>query len=208
MDAAPPPTIVAQPDTLQRSAASPIEPDERPRAHAVDLGVATFLKSGIAASGVTGVSPFVAAELGRDILLRVAGAMGQPPASDLHFTWLAGRLDICSETHGNYAAGSGLRFDLCGGADVGATIILSTTASPTQTLPFVDVGPSVDLRAELGPSAAFLVRVGAGINIARNSFVDFNGENLQPPLATIDVELALSWTLPGQSRTSLSASAK
>jgi hypothetical protein len=197
MDAAPPPPIVIASDAQVPRPPSPIEPDEVPRAHAVDLGLATFLKSGIAASGVTGISPFVAAELGRDVLVRLAASVGQAPDSGLHLTWVAGRLDTCSEMAGNYAAGSGLRFDLCGGADAGATLVSAADGSPLQTLPFVDVGPSFDLRAELGESAAILLRAGAGINIARNSFQDASGTSFQPPLLTLDVEVALSWTLPG-----------
>jgi hypothetical protein len=208
MDAAPPPPIVAEPQTQMRVTAAS-EPDEPHRAHAVDLGFATFLKSGIADSGVTGISPFVTSEVGRDIFVRVAASVGQAPASGLHLTWVAGRVDTCSANAGNYAVGSGLRFDLCGGADVGATLIPSTAASPPQTLPFVDVGPSVDLRAELGPSAAFLLRVGAGVNVARASFVDSTGASFQPPLFTLDVEVALSWALgSSQADRRISASAR
>jgi hypothetical protein len=210
MDAAPPPPIVIESDTQARPPASPIEPDEAPRAHAVDLGIATFLRSGIASSGVTGISPFVAAELGRDVFVRLAASVGQAPANGLHLTWLAGRLDTCSEMAGNYAAGSGLRFDLCGGADVGATFIPSSAGSgPLQTLPFVDIGPSFDLRAELGESAAILLRAGAGISIARDSFMDASGESFQPPLLSLDVEIALSWTVPARElRAPHTASAK
>jgi hypothetical protein len=206
MDAAPPPTIVAEPETQVRTVA---EPDEPPRAHAVDLGFATFLKSGIADSGVTGISPFVTDELGRDVLVRIAVSVGQAPASGLHLTWLAGRLDTCWANSGNYAVGSGLRFDLCGGADIGSTFIPSTTASAPQTLPFIDIGPSFDLRAELGPNAAFLLRTGAGVNVARDSFVDSTGASFQPPLFTLDVEVALSWTLSSSGpRRVLAASAR
>ena len=70
-----------------------------------------------------GFSPFVTDELGRDIFVRIAAYLGQAPEGGMHLTWVAGRLDTCSELLGNYAAGSGLRLDLCGGADVGATFI-------------------------------------------------------------------------------------
>ena len=205
MDAAPP-AIVAEPDAQMRPA-PPLEADRSSQSHVVDLGVATFLKSGIADAGVTGVAPFVAVGLGPDVFLRVAGAVGQQPASDRHLTWLTGRLAACAATAGNYAVGSGLRLDLCGGASVGATIVASTSAGPAQTLPYADVGPSVDLRAELGPSAALLLGVGAGVEVARGSFVDAAGASVEPPLLTLDVEVALSWTLPGEDRSRLSAKA-
>jgi hypothetical protein len=206
MDATPP-AIVAEPDAQMR-AVPPIEPEGAPRSHVVDLGVASFLKSGIADGGVTGVAAFVAAGLGRDVFLRIAGAVGQRPATDRHLTWLAGRLDACAATTGNYAEGSGLRLDLCGGADVGATVVASSSASPARTLPYVDLGPSVDLRAELGPSAAFLLGVGAGVELARGSFVDATGTTFEPPLLTLDVEVAFSWTLPGEDSRRLSAKAR
>jgi hypothetical protein len=196
MDAAAPPAAIAPPSEASRPAAS-FEPEPAPPARAVDLGIATFLRSGIASSGVVGLAPFVTDELGREIFVRIAAYLGQAPEGGMHLTWVAGRLDTCSESLGNYAAGSGLRLDLCGGADVGATFIPSVAGNPAQSLPFVDVGPSADLRAEMGPSAALLLRAGAGLSIARDLFVDSTGATYQPPLVTLDLEIALSWTLPG-----------
>jgi hypothetical protein len=197
MDAAAPPTAVIESHEQDGRAAASVEPQAAPQAHAVDLGLAYFLRAGIASSGVVGLSPFVTDELGRDVFLRIAASVGQAPASGLHLTWVAGRLDTCAETTGNYARGSGLRLDLCGGADVGGTFIAPVGPTPAQSQPFIDIGPSVDLRAEMGPSAAFLLRASAGLSIARDAFVDATGATFQPPLATVDIEVALSWTLPG-----------
>jgi hypothetical protein len=192
MDAAAPPTVMTE-DYAQPQAASSSEPE----AHTVDLGVGTFLRSGIASGGVLGLSPFVTDDLGRGVFLRIAASVGQSPASSLRLTWVAGRLDTCAETLGNYPVGSGLRFDLCGGADVGESFIAPAAGRAAQSLPFVDVGPSVDLRAELGTRAALLLRAAAGINIARDLFVDATGATYQPALATVQLEVALSWTFGG-----------
>jgi hypothetical protein len=204
MDAIVPPAAVVEPQAEERPAAAPPESEPAPRAHAVDLGVGTFILSGVATGGVVGFSPFVTDELGRDVFVRIAASVGQGPASGLHLTWVTGRLDICSESLGNYAEGAGLRLDLCGGADAGATFIASGPGTPAQSPPFIDIGPSVDLRAEVGPSAAVLLRVAAGLSIARDMFVDSTGATYEPPLATINVELAFSWTVPsGPSKRSL-----
>jgi len=208
MDAAIPPTPIIDSDAADRPVAS-LEAEAPPEAHAVDLGIATFLRSGVASSGVVGFSPFVTDELGRDVFVRIAGFLGEAPESGLRLTWAAGRLDTCSETAGNYASGSGLRLDLCGGADVGATLIAATAAGPGQSLPFVDIGPSVDLRADVGPNAALLLRASAGLSVARDAFVDSTGASYQPPLATFDLEIALSWTLPeGSPRPARAAQAR
>jgi hypothetical protein len=196
MDAAAPPVTITQPSDEGRPAAPWTSADESSRpAHAVDVGIASFFRSGVASGGVVGLSPFVTDELGREVFLRMAAAIGQPTESGLHMTWVAGRLDTCSETLGNYAPGSGIRLDLCGGASVGAAFIGTSAASPPQSVPLIDVGPSVDLRAEIGPHAALLLRGAFGIAIARDQFVDQTGATYEVPLANVDLQVALSWTL-------------
>lgn len=197
MDADAPIPIVRPQYAEDHATADSTGPAPVPQAHAVDLGLATFLRSGVASGGVIGLSPFVAGDLGRDIFVRVAGSIGQPAEGGLHFTWLAGRLDTCSEALGNYATGSGLRLDLCGGADVGATFIGSNEASRAQSLPFIDIGPSADLRAETGAHAAVLLRAALGLSVARDTFVDQTGAAYEPPLLNLDLEIALSWSLSG-----------
>jgi hypothetical protein len=198
MDAAPPTATITPRYAEERPATPSIEPAPSPEAHAVELGMGTFLRSGVASGGVVGLSPLVTDELGREVFVRIAASVGQPAQGGLHLTWVAGRLDTCSEMLGNYAAGSGLRLDLCGGADVGATFIGATKANVAQSLPFVDIGPSVDLRAETGPHAALLLRAALGLSVARDTFVDETGAAYQPPLVDLDLEIALSWSLPGE----------
>jgi hypothetical protein len=198
MDAAAPPVAIAEPTVADRPATPwPGPDDSSPRAHAVDVGVASFFRTGVASGGVVGLSPFVTDELGHEVFLRMAAAIGQPTESGLHMTWVAGRIDTCSEMLGNYAPGSGIRLDLCGGASVGAAFIGTTAASPSQSLPLIDLGPSADLRAEIGPRAALLLRGALGIAIARDNFVDQTGAVYEVPLVNVDLEVALSWTLSG-----------
>jgi hypothetical protein len=199
MDANAPHAIVHPQYAEDRAQADSTGSAPAAQAHAVDVGLATFFRSGVASGGVIGLSPFVADELGRDVFVRVAGSIGQPAQGGLHFTWVAGRLDTCSEALGNYPTGSALRLDLCGGADVGATFIGSSAATPAQSLPFIDIGPSVDLRAETGPHAALLLRAAFGLSVARGTFVDETGAAYKPPLANLDLEIALSWNLSGDS---------
>ncbi len=101
---------------------------------------------------------------------------------------------------GNYATGQGLRLGLCGGADVGLTILGagSQSGAPqgSQTMPFVDLGPSVELGAELGPKITIVLRGALGVNIARDTFVDGSGTRTDPALGTQRAEVGFSCKLP------------
>ncbi len=178
---------------------SPFQPRAR-AASGVEFGVGGFLHSGIAESGVAGFSPFVTDPIGDNVFLRMALEVGKAPSSGLQMLWLAGRLDACWATSGNYSSGGGMRLDLCGGADAGATLVSAGTGgdppATEQTLLYVDVGPTVDLRAEIGEAAAVTLRFGLGLNIARDSFVDGSGDSTQPPIVALHFELDLSWLLP------------
>ena len=110
-------------------------------------------------------------------------------------TWIGGRLDTCYVATGNYATGQGLMFGVCGGADVGATLFGGAQGRPGQTLPFIAVGPSVEIGAELGMRATLLLRAGAGLSLARDSFVDGSGDRTDPSLGIERAEVGLSWKL-------------
>ena len=106
------------------------ESEPRPEAHAVDLGIGTFFLSGVATGGVVGlVAIRDATSSDATCSCESRRPSDRRPQGGLHLTWVAGRLDTCSETLGNYAAGGGLRLDLCGGADVGATFIASSSGN-------------------------------------------------------------------------------
>jgi hypothetical protein len=160
-----------------------------------DLGATTFLLSGIGTSGVQGLGVFFDDPLSTDVVVRVGLGAGKSLEGDLPTTWLGGRLDTCWIAAGNYAAGQGLVFGLCGGADVGATLFGGAEGRASQTLPFIAVGPTVELGAELGARATLLLRAGVGLSIARDSFVDGSGERTDPSLGIERAEVGLSWKL-------------
>jgi hypothetical protein len=204
LDAGPPAqfVVVAEPSDPTPAAAPPA--DEAPStssAHAgrtgrpLELGATTFLLSGIGTSGVLGISAFFEDPLSTDVVLRVGLAAGKSFDGDLPTTWLGGRLDTCWAATGNYATGQGLTFGLCGGADVGATLFGGAGGRPGQTLPFIAVGPSAELGAELGARATLLLRAGVGLSIARDSFVDGSGERIDPSLGVERAEVGLSWKI-------------
>jgi hypothetical protein len=65
-----------------------------------------------------------------------------------------------------------------------------------QQLPFLAVGPSADLRGELGGSFAVALRGVFGINLMRPTFVVYDPQAPeQVPVWSGRVELALSWSL-------------
>ena len=68
-------------------------------------------------------------------------------------------------------------------------------ATTRTTLPYLDLGPSIGLRGELGSRLSAVLRVVAGVNLLRSSFVDLSGASELPPLAEGRLELAFSWDM-------------
>ncbi len=182
----------------------PVEADEDSK---LELGVGTFMLAGGGPGGDVGVSAFVIDNLGSDVFLRPSIALGKPMSSAQSSTWAAARLDTCRRLSGLYARGEGLELDLCGGADVGATYIASgaDAGSPPSaiTQPYIDIGPSVDLRAEAGRMVISLRGVG-GYNVAHQGFEDATGVRVDPAIWSIRLEMDLSWKV----RDSATASAR
>jgi hypothetical protein len=213
VDTAQPPAIEvvapsAAPAPAAAPVAGPVAPVAAPGAEStektagaktVDVGATTFLLGGVAASGVIGVSAFVNDSLSRDVFIRISAAAGATPSSELSTTLAAGRFDTCYAFTGNYARGQGLRLGVCGGADVGLIWIGAGTQpgepSKSQTMPFVDLGPSVELAAEVGPQMTVLLRAGVGINLALDAFVSGSGTLTETSLATQRAEVGFSWKL-------------
>jgi hypothetical protein len=205
MDSAPPAVVIEKTDASGTSDADAAQ-EEPTGAHAIEFGVGGFLRSGIAESGVVGITPFLAEGLGKNVFLRLAGLVGQAPASGQRTTWVAGSVATCLATEGNYARGTGLRLDLCGGLDAGATFLASGTGGTppdaAQSLPYIAFGPSVGLHAGLGTGAALTFRFGVGFNVARDQFTDPTGTLVAPPIASLHLELDVSFDLPhGRSAT-------
>lgn len=166
-------------------------------ARTLEIGAGVFLMTGTGGGALAGPTAFVVVEAGHGIFLRPALAFGQSltslPPSDIHnSTWAATRFDACLRLPGLYTRHHGMQLDLCGGTDLGFT----TVASDTQTtLPYLDVGPSIDLRGELGSRLSAVLRLVAGVNLLRPSFNDLSNTAEQVPVATGRLELAFSWDL-------------
>jgi hypothetical protein len=162
----------------------------------LEFGLGTFLMVGGGAGSYIGVAPFLIDDVGPGVFLRPSVGVGTSLATNLPSTWTAARLDTCLRLPGRYAVRGGLQLDLCGGADVGFSYMASGTDPGTpasgQTLPFIDLGPSVDLRAEANRLAITLRAVG-GFNIARQGFDDVTGARVDLPLVTWRLELDFSW---------------
>jgi hypothetical protein len=161
----------------------------------LELGVGLFLMTGTGGGALAGPTGFVVVEAGHGVFLRPSLAFGEsvpslPPADIKASTWGAARFDTCLRLPGLYTRRQGMQLDLCGGTDVGYTTIQALTGT---TLPYVDLGPSIDLRGELGSRLSAVLRVVAGVNLVRPSFLDLSGAREQLPLAEGRLEVAFSW---------------
>ena len=164
----------------------------------LELGIGTFLMTGGGADGYLGVTPFLIADVGKAVFVRPSVAIGSSIATNVPSNLAAARLDTCLRLPGRYAVRGGIQLDVCGGADVGFSYVSSGSAAGTppagKTLPYVDLGPSVDLRAEAGQVAITLRGLG-GINIARQGFDDATGARVDAPAVSWRLELDFSWVL-------------
>jgi hypothetical protein len=189
--AAPPPRLVFPSPDLAPS-------HDHDETAPLELGVGTFMLVGGGAGGYLGVSPFLIADVGHAVFLRPSVALGVSMATNVSSTLAAARLDTCLRLPGRYVVRGGLQLDVCGGADAGVSYVssgsLAGTPSMGQTLPYVDLGPSIDLRAEVGRLAVTLRAVG-GVNIAREGFDDVTGARVDAPLVSWRLEIAFSWVL-------------
>ena len=160
-----------------------------------ELGAGVFLMTGTGGGALAGPSAFAVIEAGHGLFLRPSVAYGEsltslPPSDVSRSTWGAARLDGCLRLPGLYASHHGMQLDVCAGTDLGYTTI---EANGTTTLPYFDLGPSFDLRGELGSRLSAVLRLVAGVNLVRGSFHDLSGALEQPPLAGGRLELAFSW---------------
>jgi hypothetical protein len=183
-------------------------PDEKPspehdwylhhdEARTLELGAGVFLMTGTGGGALAGPTAFAVVEAGHGVFLRPALAFGQsltslPPSDIKNSTWAAARFDACLRLPGLYTRHHGMQLDLCGGTDLGFTNVESSSQT---TLPYLGVGPSIDLRGELASSLSAVLRLVAGVNLIRQSFADLSGSSEQVPVATGRLELAFSWDL-------------
>ncbi len=167
----------------------------------LEVGAGSFLLSGGAAGGYLGATAFLMTESNRGVFLRPSLLFGASTGTTARSSLGGARLDACARIDGNYSTGGGLQLDLCGGVDGGWAVVDAGTQAGQPLanvwLPYLDLGPSVDLRAELG-RLAVTVRVVAGVDLTAGSYVDVTGTREQVPMWPVRFELALSWDAGGQ----------
>lgn len=207
---APPSTTVAPSTTATAGWPAPAQSDQKTPEHdwylhhdagqgrTFELGAGTFLMTGTAGGALAGPTVFSVIEAGSGIFLRPALAFGASltslPPSDVNSTmWGAVRMDACLRLPGLYTRHKGMQLDLCGGTDVGVTTV--TVNSGTTTLPYWDLGPSIDLRGELASNFSAVLRMVAGIEVLREQFSNQSGQPETVPLVGGRIELALSWDI-------------
>ncbi len=150
--------------------------------HTLEVGAGGFLMTGSGGGLLFGASPFVFIEVARGIFLRPAIALGETlPSQEPVVTWAATRLDGCLRITGMYTNLHGMQLDICGGTDVGVIVA-------SRAIPYVAIGPSIDLRGELGGDLAVILRGLFGVNAIHD-------DGLDTPLWAGRGELALSWRL-------------
>jgi hypothetical protein len=167
----------------------------RVEAPEAELGVGSFLMSGGATGGYMGVTPFFLDELGETWALRPSLILGESVPGDPRSMLSAARLDACVRLPGNYEHGAGVQLDLCAGLDGGFSYVAATqhpVAVAAQIIPYIDLGPSIGLRAEVGRLAVLLRGVG-GVDLAEESYRDATGAWVPATGGMLRLELGFAW---------------
>lgn len=186
----------AQPSAFwpESSPTEKLTPDHDATAHRdesrdFELGAGAFLMSGTGAGLIAGVTPFAVIETGRGLFIRPALVVGQAlPSSGPDATLVVARFDGCLRVAGLYTSSNGMQLDLCGGTDAGAL-------SAGHTSPYVGIGPSVDLRGELGGDLAVALRGLFDVNVVQVHETSAHSDPIDTSLVAGRVELAMSWRL-------------
>jgi hypothetical protein len=194
-----PPAFEAPSTTVEVIRDTSLEPRPVERGP-LELGLGGFLLSGGPAGGYSGITAFFLSDWGQGVFVRPSLLFGQSTGSPVSSTLGGLRVDVCTRLQGNYVRGSGIQLDLCGGTDAGWAVLQPGTlpGDPTSSLgmPYIHVGPSVDLRAELG-RAAITLRTVAGFDVTQSSYVDVTGARVYAPMWPLRIELAVSWDAGG-----------
>jgi hypothetical protein len=200
-------TVTAPPPPVDGAPWPAPEPTEKPPPEAdwylhhedersFELGASTFLLAGTVGGTLLGGTVFAVVEAGRGIFLRPSLALGKTitsiPSSGPESTWAASRIDACLRLPGFYAHRQGIQLEGCGGGDLGFSFLQNASS---QTIPYVALGPSIDLRGELGHELAVLLRGVFGVNVVRATYTDDSGNQVQSSLWSGRLELAFSWSL-------------
>jgi hypothetical protein len=167
----------------------------RVEAPELEIGAGSFLMAGGATGGYLGVTPFLINELGKTWSLRPSLLLGESVPGGPRSILVAARFDACLRVPDNYAHGAGVQLDLCAGIDGGFAQVAATqqpTPVASQLVPYIDVGPSVGLRAEVGRVAVMLRSV-VGVDVARETYRDGTGAAVAATGGMFRFELDFSW---------------
>jgi hypothetical protein len=152
--------------------------------------------SGGAIGAYAGPTLFVISEVSDSVSLRPSIAVGDSLTSGLRSHFGLARFDTCVRVPGHYRSGNGIALDLCGGLGAGFSYLYAGTEAGApangKTLPYIEIGPSIAMRAEAGRLAVSL-RIVAGLDFARDGYDDVTGTHIPPPLFTVRWELDFSW---------------
>jgi hypothetical protein len=207
METAPSPTVPRPAGTSKAPDTDLAPPDgvrgPREEARALEIGLGTLLMTGTGANAMLGITPSLVIETTAAFVVRPALVVGESltPLGGSNATWAAARVDGCLRMPGLYARDRGLQLDLCGGAEAGFTHFAGPPSGSTgsgaaenpTTLPQLAIGPSIDLRGELGDRLSLLLRGVAEINAIRSGFEEPDSSRVSVPWFAARIEVALSW---------------
>jgi len=161
----------------------------------VELGLSSFVMGGTGGGAIVGPAAYGIFETAHGFFLRptllgghtVGGlsATAEAPA-----TYLGSRFDACARLPGLYREGRGLSIDLCGGAELGFSLL-----DVGGSVPYAALGPSVGIRGELGTSLSAIVRGVGNVSLIRDGVMPSNGPEVAPAIFGGRAEVGLSWTL-------------
>jgi hypothetical protein len=165
----------------------------------IELGMMTYLRNGLTGTGAFGgVSPYITVEVAPRWVVRSALMFGRSTTSVSDdsdapkMSQVGGRSDFCRRAPGNYTERRGIEADMCLGLEGGVVTTDRSLPNQSGTALRLGVGPSANLRGELGAGIALEVRGLVGANLVKEPVV----AEAAAPLVFAAVELGLSVRLP------------
>jgi hypothetical protein len=152
--------------------------------------------------GFGGLSPFVTIEVSSGWVLRPSLAVGRATSrlpisatatETSAMSHFGARADFCRRIPGNYIERRGIEADLCAGVELGGiTSDRGSSFGGGSSAARLGMGPSANLRGELGGGLALEVRGLFGVNYLNAPLQS----EAPPPLVFASAELGVSVRLP------------
>ena len=166
----------------------------------IELGTMMYLRNGMTSTGgFGGLSPFLTVEVASSWVVRPSLAFGRSsnriPISATEtamMSHIGARADFCRRIPGNYIERRGVEADLCLGLEGGVVTSDRGEAKRGGEAARIGVGPSANLRGELGAGVALEVRGLFGTNLVNAPLMDEGAA----PLVFASAELGVSVRLP------------